>query len=477
MAGGTAAFAEQLRELKERSGLSYGALAKRLHMSTSTVHRYCNGAAVPTEYAPVERFAKLCGASRQEVIELHRRWIVADDERRRKATAVVAPSGETTPTETEEADESAEAAAPPAATDTQKPVSASPTPEPAPVAAPAPRPSPASTPTPQPSPAPSAEPAKPHRRRLRVALVAAAAVVIVPMAAAIGYSAASSGTRGTDSKAIGPEPGAGSTRTPRPKEPWPGFGPPSALPSPGASKDPRTAQPGPGGTPGPDTDGSGPDSGGTPDKDAPLTVDVRPYALPDRCDQMYVTGRVPAAVPAPPTTSDARDWVTGVDAVPGGRMRIQVSVQGRSGQAVVLHALHVRVANRAAPLSWNGYAMGDGCGGGLTPAHFDVDLDRERPDARPVTGMRGDIEIPATGFPYKTSATDPQMLEIVGRTNAQDVSWYLELEWSSGDRHGTLRLDDRGRPFRTSAIKDRPQYAYQFGSKKWQPLPDYARRP
>ncbi len=39
-------FAALLRELKDRSGLSYGVLAKRLHMSTSTLHRYCNGDAV-----------------------------------------------------------------------------------------------------------------------------------------------------------------------------------------------------------------------------------------------------------------------------------------------------------------------------------------------------------------------------------------------------------------------------------------------
>ena len=44
------AFAEFLRELKDRSGLSYGVLAKRLHMSTSTLHRYCNGDAVPVSY-------------------------------------------------------------------------------------------------------------------------------------------------------------------------------------------------------------------------------------------------------------------------------------------------------------------------------------------------------------------------------------------------------------------------------------------
>lgn len=39
-------FARLMRELKERAGLSYGTLARRLHTSTSTLHRYCNGEAV-----------------------------------------------------------------------------------------------------------------------------------------------------------------------------------------------------------------------------------------------------------------------------------------------------------------------------------------------------------------------------------------------------------------------------------------------
>ncbi|MEU0681348.1 helix-turn-helix domain-containing protein, partial [Streptomyces albogriseolus] len=39
------------RAAVRRGGLSYGVLAKRLHMSTSTLHRYCNGDAVPADYA------------------------------------------------------------------------------------------------------------------------------------------------------------------------------------------------------------------------------------------------------------------------------------------------------------------------------------------------------------------------------------------------------------------------------------------
>ncbi|MEU1305024.1 helix-turn-helix domain-containing protein, partial [Streptomyces shenzhenensis] len=118
--GETEEFATLLRELKDRSGLSYGALAKRLHMSTSTLHRYCNGTAVPNEYAPVERLARVCRATPQELVELHRRWILADAARGRRAdqaAATRAAAGGTTadPSPAEEVPQEAAPATTPAA--------------------------------------------------------------------------------------------------------------------------------------------------------------------------------------------------------------------------------------------------------------------------------------------------------------------------------------------------------------------------
>ncbi|MFE1176711.1 AAA family ATPase [Streptomyces sp. NPDC058773] len=86
----TEEFAGLLRRLKERSGRSYGALAGQVHMSVSTLHRYCNGEAVPTEFAPADRLARRCGAAPDELVELHRRWIVADAARRRSRTTSAA---------------------------------------------------------------------------------------------------------------------------------------------------------------------------------------------------------------------------------------------------------------------------------------------------------------------------------------------------------------------------------------------------
>ncbi|MGW1072262.1 helix-turn-helix domain-containing protein [Streptomyces sp. NPDC002537] len=470
MAGATGGFAAQLRELKDRSGLSYGTLAKRLHVSTSTLHRYCNGVAVPADYAPVERLARLCGATPKELMELHRRWIVADDARRSRTVQKETP----------------------------EPI---PEPEPEPEAGPEREPEPGPEPRTPDEPA-SVEPvalapvvpvpaARPRTRRLRLAFAAAAVVgVAVPSAVLGGWAVTDQpGGRhsGTDPAAPAPLRSSGA--------PGVTFGPDGAVTLPPGRPLPRPDAPASGGDKAPRDGGkkghggdatprsgngngndNGKDNGNGDDSAPPLTVGVQPYASTDRCENMYVSGRLPAEVPEPPLEQDIRGWVTGMRAVPGGRMHLTLDVQGKNDRAVVLRALHVRVVDRAAPLAWSAYAMGNGCGGSLTPAFLDIDLDHDRPTARPTTGMRGDTRIPATDFPYKVSSTDPQPLDVLAHTDGQDVSWYLELEWSSGGRSGTTRIDDGGQPFRTSAVKERPQYYWRYDSSVWEALPDSGRR-
>ncbi|WP_411133287.1 helix-turn-helix domain-containing protein [Streptomyces sp. C10] len=91
----TEGFAGLLRLLKERSGRSYGVLARQVHMSVSTLHRYCHGDAVPKDFAPVDRLARRCGAAADELVELHRRWILADEARRRSRSAPAATTSST----------------------------------------------------------------------------------------------------------------------------------------------------------------------------------------------------------------------------------------------------------------------------------------------------------------------------------------------------------------------------------------------
>ncbi|MFE5973028.1 helix-turn-helix domain-containing protein [Streptomyces sp. NPDC056460] len=381
-------FAALLGQLKERSGLSYGTLGKRLHMSASTLHRYVNGDAVPVDYAPVERLARLCRATPDELVELHRLWVRADVSRGRKAV-------EPTPTErapepTEQAPDSPAVAAPP------------------PVAAPAAPTAPASAVT---------DPPPPRRRRIRrTAVVVGAAVVATAAAVALALN-------------------------------LPGGDVPEKDRAGGAAAS--------SGAPG----RSGPSEGGATGSAFAPTVVTAPHTWEGPCTQHYLIDREPEQVPPPPTEQDAPGWIAALDAVPGGDQLLRLTVQGTGRQTVVLEALHVRVVTKKAPVAWNDYVMGVGCGGEVSTKAFAVDLDAGRPTAVPVGGQRT--------FSYKTSESDPVIFNVAARAQAHDVTWYLELAWSSGDEHGTLRIDDDGRPFRTSGNLARPAYAYPLGWTEW----------
>ena len=79
-------LARRLQSLKTRTNRSYEALARRVGVSSSTLHRYCRGEVVPPSYDLVARFGAVCGASREEAEDLLRHWLLAVDGNRRPVT-------------------------------------------------------------------------------------------------------------------------------------------------------------------------------------------------------------------------------------------------------------------------------------------------------------------------------------------------------------------------------------------------------
>ncbi|MEU3948728.1 transcriptional regulator, partial [Streptomyces sp. NPDC029526] len=229
----------------------------------------------------------------------------------------------------------------------------------------------------------------------------------------------------------------------------------AASPSPGTRRDSSPAATGPARATAPD----GP----------PLTWTVDDQVWAHGCGHDYVVDAPPERVPPPPAPQDAGAWARAQRAVHGGETIVELSVQGTSDTAVVLTALRVRVVGRGAPARGNAYAVDEGCGGALTPRYFAVDLDKDRPLARPVAGNDAGTPIPAVRLPYRVSATDPEVLRVTARTGGCDCRWYLELDWSSQGRSGTVRVDDRGRPFRTSGVQGLSHYAYDTSGRRWVP--------
>ena len=460
--------------LKERSGLSYGTLAKRLHMSTSTLHRYCNGSAVPTEYAPAERLARVCRATPEELVELHRRWILADAARGRKRPGpggVVArgagadePEGALKP----------EAPAPTAANRLRDAAGSVPDcrcrgwgRSRCPGARNAARPA-------RPGiPVRSAIPVSPAEVRNRPSAAPSGSLPCGPIGAVPRSSpppprpprwepsCSPRICRPPEGDGSGREPaetvrtGTGtprSTGSARPHDK--GAGPRRPLPPrPGAR---RPANPPPRRQSPPPTTTGATASAPTAYR---LNVATRPYVYDNPCSQHFlVDQRARTGRPAR-RRADAPRWAAANGAVSSGEQRVALTVQGTGKDTVVLEALHVRVVAKGAPLAWNDYSMGVGCGGDVETESFDVDLDDGSPTVTVKNGQRD--------FPYKVSESDPEVFYVTAHTKAHDVRWDLALDWSSGGRHGTVHIDNSGTPFRTSADTGRPGYDYPLGGSEW----------
>ncbi|MDQ0405487.1 helix-turn-helix transcriptional regulator [Streptomyces sp. NPDC000349] len=434
-------FAGLLRELKERSGLSYGALGKRLHMSGSTLHRYVSGEVVPVEFASVERLARVCRATPEELLELHRRWIRADALRGVKKEE----SGEAEGTEAAEAAAGAEAAGrTEAAGGAEEPGESEEfgkSEEPG-------------EPPGEPGEAVGSAEQAPSRRRVpRAALYAASGVVAVSAAVALVANL----VPGTDDGTGHGRAGAVARSSASASGTATGSATPSASASPSGSP---SGSPAASPSASPSRPGTASPSGEAPANGLALTVSTTPYYWDVPCDHAFLVDRSPKNVPKPPPQQDAVGWATPLNAVSANRQMTVLTVQGTGPETVVLEDLHVRVVDTGPALDWNQYVMGNGCGGQVNVTAFDVSLDLGTPLATPIGGQRD--------FPYSVSESDPEVFHVNAHTSGQNVSWYLELEWSSGGRHGTTRVDDHGKPFRTSASRDSSYYAYPLGSDAWE---------
>lgn len=476
----TAEFAKRLRALKERTDRSYGSLATQLHLGASTLHRYCHGHALPVEYAPVERLARVVGATAAERVELHRLWLRAHSARTEEAEET---AGAETGAETGDTVAVAGAVAEPEPVRDAEPVrEAEPEREDARQADDADPADPADDdPDDPPPPAATAPPmSRPRASRLRRRQIVGAALAVVTVLGGTVVVAADLGKPDSRTDNSGPRPS-----DPRPDGPADPLAPsarssaPSAKASPSKpGGGPRTSPSGSTGTDGSGAAGGGSGGGGGragggggPEAGTgsakPLEWSADSQKWQSGCDHTYLIDRAPAAVPPPPNSQDARQWATALGAVHGDSSLTQATMRAAAGAGpVVVQELFARVVGRRTPLDWNAYAMSNGCGGAITPAVFAVDLDASRPIVRPVDGASEEGPLPAPRLPYQVTSGEPLVVKVEARTNGCDCDWYLEVRWSAGNRTGVTRIDDDGRPFRTSAAAG-AVHGYNYESGKW----------
>ncbi|WP_443059671.1 transcriptional regulator [Streptomyces sp. NBC_00443] len=314
------------------------------------------------------------------------------------------------------------------------------------------------TPTPGPALADVTGPLQrthPARPRRRTALLAGVAVAAVLGAAALAMNLPTDGSQGNDDR----EGSVGAAASKDVTAP-PAKASPQSSPSGSRSAEPGgTNSPSPSANPTKNGPNGGADTGDKTDATPPLTVNVRPYSWEHPCYQHYLIDRPATDVGPPPVEQDAPAWVGSYKAVTAGEQLVTLTVQGTGEETVVIESLEVRVVSKDTPPAWNDYVMGVGCGGNVPTRPFTIALDAARPDVVAGAGQRD--------FSFKVSESDPEVFEITADASAYDVTWYLELTWSSGGRKGTLVVDDNGKPFRTSGNNGRPAYEFPLGGEKW----------
>jgi hypothetical protein len=111
------------------------------------------------------------------------------------------------------------------------------------------------------------------------------------------------------------------------------------------------------------------------------------------------------------------------------------------------------------------YLPGGGCGG-LTSRSFDINLDD--PELA-VVAKAGD-DGPAVDFPYQISSENPEVFLVNAHTDNCDCRFYLDLDWTSGDRKGTLRIRDGKHPFHVIGAQRLPTFLLDPREGKWQPV-------
>jgi hypothetical protein len=151
-----------------------------------------------------------------------------------------------------------------------------------------------------------------------------------------------------------------------------------------------------------------------------------------------------------------------------------LTIQGRSGTAVIIDALRVVDFERhPAPANHVEVLPCDPEGGRQSVRYFEVDLAKHPrviprpsdPDPDPPYKQQ-----PAAKFPFKVSKSDPEVFELWVDGPDCLCAWRLAVDWTSGDRSGTTYLDHGFDKIRTitNQNQDLPSYYYD-GQEGWVP--------
>jgi hypothetical protein len=156
---------------------------------------------------------------------------------------------------------------------------------------------------------------------------------------------------------------------------------------------------------------------------------------------------------------------------------LELTVEGRTAQAVVLRQVRFQVLKRrpgSAPRGVRLDVSSLSLGASMNVRNFEVDLesaDVAVPVPMPLAPYQKKLtaDFPyvlrntTPDFPYSVHRSDPEQFYFSLNYGDEDIEWVAELDWLSAGRSGSIRIGDAGAPFASTAFRSRPVYIWNGG--------------
>lgn len=216
------------------------------------------------------------------------------------------------------------------------------------------------------------------------------------------------------------------------------------------------------------TPSSTPTSTPTPESPATTEASALAFTLDNKqtCPTAISTLAPQDLPPTPQNGGEWFEWLKDIDGSSAYFSEVRITLQGTTETAVVVQGMRVHVVNRLPAREGNIYALVDyRCGGGIDIRSFEIHLDEVSPKVVPVVT---ELEATPNSNPvFRVSNTEPEVFAISAYAQSCDCSWYLELDWTSVDRKGTIVIDNSGQPFRTATPGTVVPHIYDWEAARW----------
>ncbi|MEE6259290.1 hypothetical protein [Plantactinospora sonchi] len=164
----------------------------------------------------------------------------------------------------------------------------------------------------------------------------------------------------------------------------------------------------------------------------------------DGISVVFPPGRAPIGKPGR-GCRDFHDWALTNGSYDAGESKLQVVVQGNARYDVYLANLRAVVVGKAAPMS--GIQAQCPYGSPVSPRRLAIDLDRPNPVAEYQSEEGGPF-----AFSIKQGETETFLVR--ASTETASYEWVMDLDVVVNGESTTVRIDDQGKPFRTSVVEE-----------------------